>query len=349
MRFVLGLTATVLVFLLVGCDATSTDPLLPTQAIFRLTDVTSDESIFVEILGDRDLRKPDEVRSDTLELVRGRTYEGRIEFYNADGENITYALQENAEVIEVGYGFSGVPPLQLTVTDTENTYGAERNGVDLPVGLTFDVAVPNDTPIFSLGAMDVQVLEYAPGEKGASSETTYWSQFSIPIIVSRPGPRQPSAIERVTGLNLRLELEGNGSSIGFSDADGLQNGTSLTLDRLQLEGHETYTGYLRLDGLLNSTVERELTAKIREEGVWYLVEYTYLNADQLLLQELAITDTDVDGQPLGLEFELRAFGAGRITFDLGIQVYAYAANSSKLDAQPDRRLIVDVAIPLSVL
>ncbi|MEM6644698.1 MAG: hypothetical protein AAF730_00445 [Bacteroidota bacterium] len=352
MRSLSILTLCVLGLGLFGCDTTSSDPLLPTQAIFRLTDIANENGFSLEVNGDSNLRQPDAVQSDTLALVRGRQYTGRIEFYNADGENITFALQENAEVIEVTYGVSGVPPLQITPTDTEQTYGAERNGVDLPVGLTFSVRVPEQTPAFVLGMLTVRVLEYAPNEKGASDDVSSWSQFSIPLSVGRAGPRRPSTLERVTGMSIQFSTPNTPSAqVGFSDSNGLQNGLSSPLDRTQLVVNRRYTAQLRLDGILAGEPEREITETIRNEGVWYLLDYSVSDPQSLAFQsvtELTITDTDADGAPLGLAFSFRTISQFQRESDLRIQMYAYGADATKLDELLDRRLVVDVVVPLDV-
>ncbi|MEM1095925.1 MAG: hypothetical protein AAGJ10_15110 [Bacteroidota bacterium] len=343
---------------LFGCDSTSPDPLLPTRAVFRLAEFNDQGGLVVNVEGDSDLRAPSAVESDTLVLVRGRRYAGRIEFFNAEGENITFALAENADLVEITYTPSGVPPFRFIRTDTEESYDGDLDGIDLPVGLRFEIEIPEDAPSLARGELRVQVLEYAPREKASGGETVLWSDFSLPLIVSRPGPRYPTPIDRVTGIRLRFTTAtttGSASaSMGYANQAGLQNGLTtqpssrFTLPRsgLFVRGYE---GALELDGILTGgDVSRRITALIQEEGVWYQMRYT-IEGRSSFVGPIFIEDTDADGRPLGLAFRFTESSSGQRELDLRVQVFKYSSADAKggMDEVPPRTL-VDVVVPLFI-
>lgn len=357
MRLSLALLLSVLGLSFFGCDVTESDPLLPASAVFRLTETSGGEGVLVSVQGESDLRAPTRVESDTLVLVRGRQYTGRVDFFNAAGDNITFALVENADIIEVTYDASGVAPFRFTRTDTEDNYDADLDGIDLPVGLQFEIQVPQNVPPLTRGELAVQVLEYAPREKAVAGEAELWSNFTLPLIVSRPGPRFPTAIDRVTGIRLRFTtpdgLDTLRAARGFSNPSGLENGLAVQPDdRFGIPAPgllvRVYESTLQLDGVLvGDNRERGITSLVRDEGVWYQVEYEVLGAP-FFDGRITVADQDVEGFPLGLNFQFAIGGLGlQRNFDLRIQVHRYNAAADKVGGGTGApRTLVDVTLPM---
>jgi len=340
--------------LFVGCDSTFSDPLLPTRAVFRLAELNDEGGLVVNVQGDRDLRTPTNVESDTLVLIRGRRYAGRIEFFNAEGENITFALAQNADLVEITYEASGVPPFRFVRTDTETNYDADLDGIDLLVGLQFEIEIPDNAPSLARGELAVQVLEYAPREKAIQGEPVLWSNFTLPLIVSRPGPRFPTPLDRITGLRLNFSAPGiDPVSSGYSNPSGLENGLAFTpeepfnIPRIDGVRSPVYNGTLELDGILaGSGQERSLTRLIREEGVWYEVRYR-VEGTSFFRGGIRVQDQDLEGRPIGLSFEFEVDSVFPREFVLRIQVLRHKDDVGKTGrGEGAPRTVVDVALPL---
>ncbi|MEM1095924.1 MAG: hypothetical protein AAGJ10_15105 [Bacteroidota bacterium] len=349
MRLSLTLVIGVLSLALLGCDATDADPLLPTRATLTLDEINRlnvNRQLVVNVQGDSDLRTPTNVSSDTLVLIRGRQYAGQIEFFNAEGDNITFALRDNADLVEVTYNARGVPPFSFVRTDSEDSYDADLDGIDLAVGLQFEIEVPFafDRPLSSQGDLGIQVLEYAAQEKALAGEAILWSAFTVPLALSQPNAA--TEIERITGLRINLTNPSGGVTSGsYSNQQGLQNGAPAQ-PAIQLSNGTTYRADIELDGILQGEGrEINLTGLIREEGIWYQAEYTGGSG----LETSEITDLDRAGRPIGLSFTFSTRGGGNFStsFPLRLRLYRYEAlNGKDTGAEATRRVLVDLLIQL---
>ncbi|WP_235923532.1 type 1 periplasmic binding fold superfamily protein [Psychroflexus aurantiacus] len=133
--------------------------------------------------------------------------------------------------------------------------------------------------------------------------------------------------EVITTLNVYLTPEGGTEMLAFSyndlDADGL-NPEKTTMP---LSANTTYTGRVEFLNKLEDPAE-DITVEVREEGNEHQV--FYLPSTSLDLNTTYL-DTDVDGNPIGVEFRLQTttVSNGILTFILIHDGNKFAAGASE--------------------
>jgi len=159
-----------------------------------------------------------------------------------------------------------------------------------------------------------------------------------------PGPGDEELISRVTITLTDTSNPANQVTAIWDDTDG--DGTANTIGTLALTAGATYTGSIRLENALENPAEN-ITLEIEEEDDEHQFFYS-VTGDLLGDITLAITDTDENNYPVGLEYTVAvAAGVAGQTGEMGIILYHYD-DVVKDGVSPSDESDIDISIPLQV-
>lgn len=311
------------VFILSGCDSNDPEPSATiTQVVLSLERTDSGGALDprrLQTLRLHDLS--DAPIADTLYVMRGATYTGTIRFADDQGTDQTPSVRVAPETSEIRYTLDGLNGVMLEVTDRESEYRANTIADDLPVGLAYAVTVAEGA-LPEQGTLSVELVRYSGEQKGTGATPEHVDvTFVLPLRSLLPGAQTPSAPNLITSLVHSFDNEMMRSSVGVSQPSGYQIFAQDSLNTLS--AGFTYAATLEP---FNAAGEN-LTPKIRNEGAWYQVFYTVDGpaADSVTV---AVTDEDVNGLPLGLNYSLQiAPGAADMEFGIRMQMDFYDPQS----------------------
>ncbi len=321
-RLTSGLLAlVVLVLLPFGCDSSSLDEeeVLIIRVELRLLRTDGAEPVVASVQGDEGLMAGAPTVADTLRLVSGATYEGRVEMFDATGQDITGQVRQEAENHQLFYTLEGTNGIGVVVTDVESDYGRNEFGGDLRVGLAYRVTVSEDAPDGDNGRLRLQVGQFGPGRKNGSTLTVEpIVDVRLPILVAAPPtPPGPGDPEPITRAVLRL-VRTDGAETWTVTAEGNINvnedtvPSSLQIDLCTTDASGTticgeendlilragdYEGQWELfDEATGARLNDEITAEADWHQFFYRVNFGII--------PFTFQDTDSNGLRLGLSFLL---------------------------------------------
>lgn len=243
---------------------------------------------------------------DTLKFTRGVDYKAEIRLYDDSGNIITGDIRERPEEHQIFLNLSGTDGVSLSITDSEDSYGVDEFGDNLPVGLKFDL---NTSLGFreSSGELNIQLVEFPPETKnGVNTEGgNILVDAELPVVVDRIRP-SPSDLPPITRAVINIESDtGPSLELIAENPNGLENGTAV-VDTLRLPDDHTYSLSIRL---FNDDAGEELTEIIQNDSEFYLFDYGFLQNDRMTLDR---------------DSEDRTFGQSAILNLNGVQAFGDA-------------------------
>ena len=168
-------------------DDTAGDQEFITQVVLRFQNPANVEDVVIVTATDGD-GDGDELTFATTggALRAGVTYRGTIELNDTiNSVSITQEIQGEAEEHLFRYAFDPAAAGTVVLTDRESGYGAQT-GTDLPVGLTFDLAVaPGAT---GTGTVNATLFHFEDAGKTSATSTSDERDIDIDFPVSFAAP-----------------------------------------------------------------------------------------------------------------------------------------------------------------
>ena len=253
---------------------------------------------------------PEDPVFETEDLEANTVYAGSVEFLNEledPAENITLEVDEEDEEHQVFYETSGGLNVDVEYLDQD------PNGN--PVGLDFELTT-GDT---SSGSLTVTLLHepnkdaagVSEGDpSNAGGETDITATFDVEI----DSPEPINEEEVITSMTVTLtDPDGTIKQFQVIDDDG--NGPNVPqFSADDLDANTVYAGSVELLNELEDPVE-DITEKLAEEDLDYQLFYVPSGGLDVDLEYL---DEDLNGNPVGLDFELTTGDAssGNLTVTL---------------------------------
>lgn len=158
--------------------------------------------------------------------------------------------------------------------------------------------------------------------------------------------------ELITRVTIQLQEQGSSNvvNIVWSDPDG--DGLGDFTGTATLRANRTYKGTIQLlDELATDPTKRNITEEIEEEADEHQFFYTFSNSLRPFAT-ITITDTDSNGLPLGLEFDLVTAalpgGTTSLTGTLNI-VLSHYETITKTGTNPGNEEDVNITAPVSIV
>lgn len=334
-----------------GCDVTA--PSAPedeatvfTRAQFILEPADGTPNVTRNVRGTTGLRQGDPLEIDTLHLKREMRYAGAVLLYDQHGASMAERIKRDAEAYLFSFDVVNLVGVSVQVADRESDYGANRQGEDMPLGITYNVEVATSARVADPDApAGIRVRLGYFGNRPKDSQMTNVEpliDFLVPVSLLRAGPADPGAPEPITDVTLQFDT----FSMGTGNPNGLNDGSRLSMT-VRLNAGRTYEGSIRM----MTATGRDVTAEVLAERDFHQFFFTPLDA---LADVLTIEPVDVDylGFPVGLQFRITvAPGAalatpGELRFQLGH--YDPARGESKYGGAPAGRTDMDFLLPVEI-
>ena len=363
----------VLILLPLGCD--SSDPeeeevlITRVELLLLRTDVPDEaERIIASVQGDQGLMAGASIAADTLRFVPGTTYEGRIDLFDAAGQNITGQVRQEAENYQLFYTPEGANGIGVVVTDVESDYGGNEFGGDLRVGLAYTITVLEEAPGGDNGHLRLQVGQFGSGRKNGSTLTVApIVDVRLPmVIVAPPVPVGPGTPEPITRAVLTLaRTDGTETwTASVESLGGLGLGENITPSSLEIEMCAIDTGgtatctdeevIMLVEGeyegqwdLFDEATGTQLNEEITAEADWHQFFYSVNFGPN----PFTFQDTDSNGLPLGLSFLLtvpRGVGVLGGSFTVNLRHYDPARGEVKDGQRASLASDMSFMLPLQV-
>ena len=149
--------------------------------------------------------------------------------------------------------------------------------------------------------------------------------------------------ELITRVTLTLTPSGGGTALTAvaSDPDG--DGANLTIDNLTLAAGTTYNGTIQLlDGINNEDITAEVEQESDAHQFWYTAEGGIASR-----VTVAISDTDENSLPVGLEFTVTVSSGAAATGTLNVVLSHYddvVKNGTTRSDESD----IDIDFPVTI-